>query len=191
MSLPRSFLLPALSALLVLTSLSLPAQQSPSGVISAQQVMQILAGMREDLNQANSRDKQLSLRLDTLEEGVNQFTTEIARLRSLCTELAQQNQALESRMTELQKAMEADQKARREEWQSLTKDLSAMVRSAAPPPVPAPNVPTKELTILAGDTLSSIAKAAKCTVAELMALNPHLKNADELRVGQVLRVPVK
>ncbi|MGN0867239.1 MAG: LysM peptidoglycan-binding domain-containing protein [Oligosphaeraceae bacterium] len=191
MPLQRSFLLPALAALLALASLSLQAQQSPSGAISAQQAMQIMAGMREDLNLANARDKQLSLRLDALEEGLSQFTSEISRLRSLCTELAQQNQALETRMAELQKAMEADQKARREEWQSLTKDLSAMVRNAAPAPAPAPNVPTKELTIMAGDTLSSIAKAAKCTVAELMALNPNLKNADELRVGQVLRVPVK
>ena len=187
----RSFLLPVFAALFLAGALPLHAQQAPAGTSSAQQVMQIMAGMREDLNLANARDKQLSLRIDTLEVGVTQFTTEIERLRTLCGELVRQNQALEARMAELQKALEADQKARREEWQSLTKDLTTMVRNAAPATPPAPNVPVKELTICAGDTLSSIAKVAKCTVAEIMALNPNLKSPDDIRVGQVLRVPAK
>ena len=48
----------------------------------------------------------------------------------------------------------------------------------------------KELKVESGDTLSSIAKAAGCTVAQIMAANPGLKSADDIRVGQVLKIPV-
>ena len=182
----------ALLALAMLAGNPLLAQQQPAGAISAQQVMQVLAGMREDLNLANARDKQLSMRLDALEEGITKYAKEVEDLRAVCQELARQNQTLETRLAELQRSLEADQKARKEEWKALTKDISTMVRNAPPAaPPPASSVPAKELTIIAGDTLSSIAKAAKCTVAEIMALNPGLKSPDDIRVGQVLRVPAK
>ena len=151
----------ALPALAMLAGNPLLAQQQPAGAISAQQVMQVLAGMREDLNLANARDKQLSMRLDALEEGITKYAKEVEDLRAVCQELARQNQTLETRLAELQRSLEADQKARKEEWKALTKDISTMVRNAAPAaPPPASSLPAKELNTIAGDTLSSIAKAA-------------------------------
>lgn len=179
-------------AFLALLSLAtvLPAQQPQrGGAISAQQVMSTLAGMRSDLDAAIARDKQLSTRLESLEEELSRKNTELQNLRALCQTLAQQNQNLENRMNELQSGVEADQSARREEWRKLTNDITGMVRNA--PAANVPDVPTVDFKIAAGDTLSSIAKAAKCTVREIMALNPSLKSADDIRVGQVLRIPRK
>ena len=182
----------ALLALAMLAGNPLLAQQQPAGAISAQQVMQVLAGMREDLNLANARDKQLSMRLDALEEGITKYAKEVEDLRAVCQELARQNQTLETRLAELQRSLEADQKARKEEGKALTKDISTMVRNAAPAaPPPASSVPAKELTLIAGDTLSPLAKAAKCTGAGIMARNPGPQSPDDIRVGQVLRVPAK
>ena len=186
--------LPSLAFLALLSlSMVLPAQQQRggSGAISAQQVMSTLAGMRSDLDAAISRDKQLSTRLEALEEELSRKNTELQNLRTLCQTLAQQNQNLENRMNELQSGMEADQSARREEWKKLTNDITGMVRNAPAPAANVPDVPTVDLKIASGDTLSSIAKAAKCSVQEIMALNPSLKSADDIRVGQVLRIPKK
>lgn len=47
---------------------------------------------------------------------------------------------------------------------------------------------TTTYTVKKGDTLTSIAKAHHTTVAELVSLNK-LKDADEIRVGQKLKVP--
>lgn len=52
--------------------------------------------------------------------------------------------------------------------------------------------PLGTVTVKKGDTLSSIAKRCKCTVADLVKANPKLrKDANHLEVGQRLRVPFK
>ena len=55
-------------------------------------------------------------------------------------------------------------------------------------PTPDPKPGTKQYTIQAGDSLSSIAVKFKTTVAKLMALN-NLVNADRIKIGQVLKLP--
>lgn len=47
----------------------------------------------------------------------------------------------------------------------------------------------KEHTVVKGDTPYSLAKKGGCTVDELNALNPDIKNG--LKIGQVVRIPVK
>lgn len=46
----------------------------------------------------------------------------------------------------------------------------------------------KFYTVKSGDTLSGIAKAQKSTVAKLLKLNPEIKDADKISVGQKIRV---
>ena len=178
------------SALLV-AGLSLHGQQAG---VSAQQVMSALAGMRSDITLMLDRQKQLSLRIEGLEEEQNRKNEQIRQLEALCNALAQQNQSLETRLAELQKAFEADQRARKDELRNLSKDLTNVIKSSTTPPAPAATIPAnmsiKELKVESGDTLSSIAKAAGCTVAQIMAANPNLKSADDIRVGQVLKIPV-
>ena len=45
--------------------------------------------------------------------------------------------------------------------------------------------------IASGDTLSRLASRFKTTVSALMKANPHLKNANNIRAGQSLRIPGK
>ncbi len=176
---------------LLVAGLSLHGQQAG---VSAQQVMSALAGMRSDITLMLDRQKQLSLRIEGLEEEQNRKNEQIRQLEALCNALAQQNQSLETRLAELQKAFEADQRARKDELRNLSKDLTNVIKSSTTQPAPAATIPAnmsiKELKVESGDTLSSIAKAAGCTVAQIMAANPGLKSADDIRVGQVLKIPV-
>ena len=180
-----------LASALLVAGLSLHGQQAG---VSAQQVMSALAGMRSDITLMLDRQKQLSLRIEGLEEEQNRKNEQIRQLEALCNALAQQNQSLETRLAELQKAFEADQRARKDELRNLSKDLTNVIKSSTTPPAPAATIPAnmsiKELKVESGDTLSSIAKAAGCTVAQIMAANPNLKSADDIRVGQVLKIPV-
>ena len=180
-----------LASALLVAGLSLHGQQAG---VSAQQVMSALAGMRSDITLMLDRQKQLSLRIEGLEEEQNRKNEQIRQLEALCNALAQQNQSLETRLAELQKAFEADQRARKDELRNLSKDLTNVIKSSTTPPAPAATIPTnmsiKALKVETEDTLSSIAKAAGCTVAQIMAANPGLKSADDIRVGQVLKIPV-
>lgn len=180
-----------LASALLAAGLSLHGQQAG---VSAQQVMSALAGMRSDITLMLDRQKQLSLRIEGLEEEQNRKNEQIRQMEALCNALAQQNQSLETRLAELQKAFEADQRARKDELRNLSKDLTNVIKSSTTPPAPAATIPAnmsiKELKVESGDTLSSIAKAAGCTVAQIMAANPNLKSADDIRVGQVLKIPV-
>lgn len=180
-----------LASALLVAGLSLHGQQAG---VSVQQVMSALAGMRSDITLMLDRQKQLSLRIEGLEEEQNRKNEQIRQLEALCNALAQQNQSLETRLAELQKAFEADQRARKDELRNLSKDLTNVIKSSTTPPAPAATIPAnmsiKELKVESGDTLSSIAKAAGCTVAQIMAANPNLKSADDIRVGQVLKIPV-
>lgn len=180
-----------LASALLVAGLSLHGQQAG---VSAQQVMSALAGMRSDITLMLDRQKQLSLRIEGLEEEQNRKNEQIRQLEALCNALAQQNQSLETRLAELQKAFEADQRARKDELRNLSKDLTNVIKSSTTQPAPAASIPAnmsiKELKVESGDTLSSIAKAAGCTVAQIMAANPGLKSADDIRVGQVLKIPV-
>lgn len=180
-----------LASALLVAGLSLHGQQAG---VSAQQVMSALAGMRSDITLMLDRQRQLSLRIEGLEEEQNRKNEQIRQLEALCNALAQQNQSLETRLAELQKAFEADQRARKDELRNLSKDLTNVIKSSTTPPAPAATIPAnmsiKELKVESGDTLSSIAKAAGCTVAQIMAANPNLKSADDIRVGQVLKIPV-
>ena len=76
----------------------------------------------------------------------------------------------------------------------------APVTTATPAPTiksaPAPvkvatpkHTSTKNYVVKKGDTLSEIAKANKTTSAKIMALNPTIKKADAIYVGQKLKMP--
>ena len=47
---------------------------------------------------------------------------------------------------------------------------------------------TNYYTIKSGDTLSAIAAKFNTTIANLMALNPHIKNANLIYAGDTIRI---
>ena len=57
-----------------------------------------------------------------------------------------------------------------------------------PKPDPKPTPKPKQYTIVAGDSLSSIALKFNTTVSKIMTLN-NIVNADRIRIGQVLKLP--
>lgn len=59
----------------------------------------------------------------------------------------------------------------------------------AAPKKPEPKKIKKDVTVRSGDTLSQIAKKYSTSVRQMMAANPGIKNADKIRVGQVLKLP--
>jgi morphogenetic protein associated with SpoVID len=47
------------------------------------------------------------------------------------------------------------------------------------------------MKIKSGDTLSQIAKSKGMTLKSLLAANPQIKNANQIRVGQTIKIPAK
>ena len=64
----------------------------------------------------------------------------------------------------------------------------ASTKKAAPKKA-APKKIQKDVTVRSGDTLSQIAKKYNTSVRQMMAANPSMKNANQIRVGQVLKLP--
>ena len=62
------------------------------------------------------------------------------------------------------------------------------VVSEITPPAPEP-CPPVEYTVQSGDTLSKIAATHKTTVEMILAINPEIKDADSLSVGQKIMIP--
>jgi len=78
----------------------------------------------------------------------------------------------------------------------------AVTVAPAPAPAPAPTVAAKPVTVAKpaitssktyvvkkGDSLSEIAVAHNTTVKKLMALNPSIKSADKIEIGQKIKLP--
>lgn len=61
--------------------------------------------------------------------------------------------------------------------------------NALAPKTPAVPVNNTEYIVKAGDSLSAIAMQHGITVAELLAANPQIKNANNIRAGQAINVP--
>ena len=75
---------------------------------------------------------------------------------------------------------------------SKTAIEKAKARRAAKKSAPAKAAPKtikKDVTVRSGDTLSQIAAKFDVSVRQMMAANPGIKNANQIRVGQVLKLP--
>ena len=68
----------------------------------------------------------------------------------------------------------------------LGNEIGAVTVDPKPDPKPTPK--PKTYTIVAGDSLSSIALKFKTTVSKIMTLN-NIVNADRIKIGQVLKLP--
>ena len=73
---------------------------------------------------------------------------------------------------------------------SKTAIEKAKARRAAKKSAPAaPKKIKKDVTVRSGDTLSEIAAEFDVSVRQMMAANPGIKNANQIRIGQVLKLP--
>ena len=62
-------------------------------------------------------------------------------------------------------------------------------RPAAPAAKPAAAAASKTYVVKKGDSLSEIAKAHDTTVKKLLAINPSIKSADKIEIGQKIKLP--
>ena len=196
---------------LVLPLLAFAQQNAPRGGATStsallQQALSAVAGMQADVNMLRDQATRQNLRIETLEHELAERDQKIARLESLCATQNSQLQALERQWNERLAAMEAaiaaDRVEMQKKLQQLGRDLSkdlAELRPTPPPPPPASKTPakapaytgpTRDLKVESGDTVGDIAKQAGCTVQEIVDLN-NLRSADSIRVGQILKIPVK
>lgn len=80
-------------------------------------------------------------------------------------------------------------------WTNLRKcayiDPEKVVYTDPPVEAPAPAPSGNTYKVQSGDTMSDLAEAWGCTLKALIALNPHIKNPDVLRVGDTLNKPQK
>ena len=98
----------------------------------------------------------------------------------------------------MEAAIAADRVEMQKKLQQLGRDLSKDLAELRTPAAAATTTPkpaayagqVRELKVEPGDTVGSIAKAAGCTVQEIVDLN-NLRSADSIRVGQMLKIPVK
>ena len=182
-----------------------PARQGSNANALLQQALSAVAGMQADVNMLRDQAARQNLRIEALEQELAERDQTIARLESLCATQSSQMQAMERQWNERLAAMEAAIAADRVEMQKklqqlgrdLSKDLAelrtpaaAATTTAATPKPAAYAGQVRELKVEPGDTVGSIAKAAGCTVQEIVDLN-NLRSADSIRVGQMLKIPVK
>lgn len=62
--------------------------------------------------------------------------------------------------------------------------------TATPLPTDLPRGTVIEYTIVAGDSLEALAIRFNSTVAEILKRNPEIKNANDIRIGQIIKIPV-
>lgn len=73
----------------------------------------------------------------------------------------------------------------------VAKDNAAKgtAKKAAPKKAAPKKAATGSIKVKSGDTLSQIAKKYSTSVRQLMAANPGIKNANQIRVGQTIKLP--
>ncbi len=165
---------------------------------ATQQQIDKLSGQIQDVLETQAAQTK---RLDALEK-------EIGELRDKLNQPAAANDSasaddlrkLAAQVQEIDKKRQADNEQIVKTIEKLGKASGATARKAPPTvstdtPTPAPGTPQKgyDYTVVAGDTVSGIAKAyraqgVKVTTAQILAANPGL-NANGLIVGKKIFIP--
>ena len=147
-----------------------------------------LAALRADLDALMEEQKRLTARIIGLEQDNLRKDEQIKELQSLMAEMdkrsAEVDKNWQARMSKLSETMDKEREARRRELDVITSEIDRKNAQTPPPP---PAVEMKEIVVVSGDTLSSIAKTLKISVAELKRIN-NLKD-DRIYIGQKLKFP--
>ena len=160
-------------------------------VVSEQEDMNIL---REDLTRMQGR-------VETVELENRRMVSEVEKLRADSSDTRNQA-ALQERLDNLERRMQAMDAAREKDKQVIVDQLSAKIaeimskgsaRPARSATAPAHNAPASgasggEHLVKAGETLSAIATIYKVKASTIIEAND-LKDPDNLRTGQKLIIP--
>ncbi len=160
-----------------------PARETSMSVRGSRE----LAALRADLDALLEEQKRLTARIIGLEQDNLRKDEQIKELQSLMAEMdkrsAEVDKNWQARMSKLSETMDKEREARRRELDVITSEIDRKNAQVQPPP----SVEMKEIVVVSGDTLSSIAKSLKISVAELKRIN-NLKD-DRIYIGQKLKFP--
>lgn len=157
-----------------------------------------LAALRADFRVLQEENQKLSFRMENLERENLAKDAQLKELQSLLSvldgQIASADKQWSERMENLKRNMDAERDQRRKQLESLSSNVAQELsrvqsRPQPTPPTPAPAGNFKEIIIQKGDTLSTIAAQTGTTVAQLKQFNG--MQSDNIRIGQVLKIPVK
>lgn len=176
---------------------SFPEQGSRAASVPAYDdsaVLRELAALRGDLRILQEDNQKMSFKIEGMERELLAKDAQLKEMQSLLSVLDGQVSSADKqwsdRMEMLKRNMDAEREQRRKELSSLSTSVAqeiSKVESKVVAPISSGRY--QEITIQKGDTLSTIAVASGCTVAQLKQLNG-LKN-DRIIIGQTLKVPAK
>lgn len=151
-----------------------------------------LAMLKADMDALLEEQKRMTSRIIGLEQDNLKKDEQIKELQALLAEMdkrfAEVDQSWRSRMDALNDSIDKERAVRRKELENFTKVITTEIdKSNAANQKQETEV--KSIVVQSGDTLSSIAKALKISVAELKKYNK--LTDDRIYVGQKLEFPVK
>jgi len=163
----------------VVTATSTPAEE--------QTVVQQVSILDERLSKLRADVDALQVNQQQMQQDIKQIQGQLEELRHAGPSASANDlQALEVRVRDLDAAREADKKAILDQ---LAKELAAMSGShsgGSSAQSPGPTNPNEHI-VQKGETLTSIAKASGVTIADLRKAND--LTSDALKVGQKLVIP--
>lgn len=150
-----------------------------------------------DMGYYNEELRRLNARLDSTDAEIGRLYSELANLRSSSGNMvrADQIQAVETRISDLQRQITTLDAARtqdkRDIYDDITQKVTTIINTANANRAPAKSKKSEsgwEHVVQSGESLSAIAKAYNVKVASIMEAN-NIKNANTIRAGQKLFIP--
>lgn len=177
----------------------MPRQNGPAG--NAQRVSaetREIANMRADFSVLQEENLKLSMRMEALESQNAAMEAKIQELLGLINALNEQIAAVENgtrdQLAGIRQSVESERLQRQSDMKTMADNVAKQISKTPATTADASNIAGKyssyvELTVASGDTLSSIAKAAKVPWQDIMAYNG--LTSENIRVGQKLKIPMK
>lgn len=142
------------------------------------------AALEEKVNRLNAQVEDLQVRNQQLQKNVETIQGELQELRRVA---AAGGGVSPSELKAIDDRIQAVDNARKADRQAIIDQLSKELAGLSTGKKPAPVADAKEHVVAKGDTLSSIAKSYKISVAELKKANS--LTGDDLKIGQKLTIP--
>lgn len=156
-----------------------------------------LAALRADFRVLQEENQKTALRMEGIERELLAKDAQLKELQSLLSvldgQVASADRQWSERMENLKRNMDAEREQRHLQMEKLSSNVAQELSRVQSKPEPGKSAKTGEkfieLVIQKGDTLSGIAANSGVSVQRLKEYNG-LKN-DQIRIGQVLKLPVK
>lgn len=142
------------------------------------------AALEEKLNRLGAQVEDLQVQQAKAQKDIDRLSGELQELRRVA---ATGGGVSPADLKAVEDRLQALDNARQKDRQAIIDTLSKELAGLSTGKKPAPAADAKEHTVAKGETLSSIAKSYKISVADLKKANN--LTGDDLKVGQKLTIP--